>query len=80
LTRLSLRGLVERDVPGAGAGAWLRIFVKLCLEREVRGGQPDLGSCAGVVALAASCTSGPRAGPNAGSGGNPAAVTSGFRR
>jgi hypothetical protein len=37
-----------------------------CGGREVRGGQPDLGSCAGVVALAASCTSGSRAGPGAG--------------
>ena len=33
LTRLTLRDLVEGDVPGAGAGAWLRTFVKLRGER-----------------------------------------------
>ena len=33
LTKLTPRGLVERDVPGAGAGAWLRTLVKLWWER-----------------------------------------------
>jgi hypothetical protein len=58
---------VERDVPGAGAGAWHSTFDKLWGGAGRSAVVSRIWVVAlGVVALAASCTSGSSAGPNAG--------------